>query len=69
MDQSDLHRGGDGALPPPPEGLEDQHDGAGEAGRHHRQPEELEQPPRGRDVGEAVDGGGGEELVDISQHF
>ena len=67
-DGEDLHRGGDGALLPPSEGLEDQERRAAEAGQHHRQPEELEKLPGGWDVGQAVDGGGAEEHVDLLQH-
>ena len=68
-DGENLHRGGDGALLPASKWLEDQRGRAGEAGQHHRQPEELQELPRGWDVGQAVDGGGVEEQVDLSQHF
>ena len=42
--------------------------GADESGQDHGEPEELEELPGGRDVGQVVDGGGAQEGVDLSQH-
>ena len=67
-DGEDLYRGGDGALLPASEGLLDEAGGADEAGQDHREPEELEKSPGGRDVGQAVYGGGGKEGVEFFQH-
>ena len=61
--------GGDGALLPPLEGHHDEEGGEGEPRQDDTDPEHSPEFPGGGDVGQAVDCGGGEEILQLLKHF
>ena len=63
-DRSVVHRRRDGTGRPASVGHPDQHGRPSEAGQDDKHPEDPRQLVRGGDVGQAVDGGGLEELLD-----